>query len=52
MAKYYSNDQIKAVDMGGACCTLRRMNTRLWWRNLQARGRLELLSVDENITIK
>jgi len=27
--KYYSSDQIKAVEMGGACYTLRRMNTRL-----------------------
>jgi hypothetical protein len=52
VTKYYSSDQIKAEEMGGACCTLRKMNTSLWWKNLQERGRLGLLRVDVNITVK
>jgi len=34
-AKYYSDDERKGSEMGGACCANTKRNV-FWWKNLQA----------------
>ena len=52
--QYYSGDQIKKNEMGGACSTWGRGEERtgFWWGDLREGGHLEDLDVDGNIILK
>jgi hypothetical protein len=53
--KYYSGEQFKKNDMGGACSTYggdTSMYTEFWWGNLSERGHLKDIGVDKRIILQ